>query len=418
MTAVGVAAGAGAAQFGLVYGLGIVTWQPVRNGADNSLWLANLTWSLWIAATSTVLGAVYANGSGTRRLPATAASRSTVDLVMRIATALAAAIGALVTVPLVVLPARAALRADTFRPEVTAGAYAVVGVLAGLVAALIAVNVRVIAANVVASTAWVWLLAAVAVADAVRAHRTAGTAQLAAWQFLDKGWFHDVLHIPGAFLMLGVALLIGVFSALPADRRGDNRFGIAVSGAVGPLLVAAAYLLSAPKPTVRMDDTAYGFSAYAVIAGLAGSVFVAVLAPLRPRRRVTPPTPDRDAATSARGAASPAREAVPAPGVVGPTADDDSDLTQWTSALAGDAPGYGLPASPPATAGAGRATPGMHGVPQPATGRATASMDGVPQTATGWATVAEPVSPTVTRWAWSDVPQPRQTRDFSDPATS
>lgn len=429
MTAVGVAAGAGAAQFGLVYGLGIVAWQPVRNGADNSLWLANLAWTLWIAATSTVLGAVYANHSGTRSRPTAAAGRDrvrVVDLAARIAIALAAAIGALVTVPLVMMPARAALRADTFRPEITAAAYAVVGVLAGLAAALVAVNVRVIAANVAASTGWVWILAGAGVADAVRAHRTAGTAQLAAWQFIDNGWFRAALHVPGAFLMLGAALLVGVFSALPADRRGDNRLGIAVSGAFGPLLVTAAYLLSAPKPTIQMDAaTAYTFSAYAVIAGLAGSVFVAVLAPLRPRRTAAPAAPARagtapaqDSTAPARGTATPAYSADPAHEVLTPvhaaatparetapamreaaprpraTRTDDSDLTEWTRGLAGDPAdsnaAYGRPESPLAPSG----------------------VDGVPQTATGWATVTRPVSPTVTQWAWSDVPTPREPRDL------
>ncbi|GAA1801842.1 hypothetical protein GCM10009835_20640 [Planosporangium flavigriseum] len=321
MTGAGVAAGAGSAQFGLAYGLGVIDWQPVRDATGESLWLSALTWAVWIAATSTVLGAAFAGSLLSRE------SRSrAVDVVSRTALALAAAIGALITVPLVMLPARAAQRVDTFQPEVTAGAYTVVGVIVGLVIAVVAVNFRVVATNIMASTAWVWIVAVVAVVDAVRANRIVGTAQLAAWQFTDRGWFRETLHLPGAFLMLGGALLVGVFAALIGDRRGDNRLCIAVSGTFGPLLVAAAYFLAAPKPAVRAEQlSAYLFAPYAVVAGLAGSVFVAVLGPLRPRR-------PRDAGEQVRPAVG---DTTPATG--GPTATSgEADLTEWTRTLATD----------------------------------------------------------------------------------
>ncbi|GII22223.1 hypothetical protein Pme01_18200 [Planosporangium mesophilum] len=314
MTAIGVAAGAGAAQWGLAYGLSVVAWQPVRAGIGEGLWSSGLAWVLWIGATSTVLGAVCAARLGTRAAAAGQVAHGP-GFVLRTVMALAAAIGALVTVPLVMLPARAAQRADTFQPEVTAGAYAVIGVVVGLVVAVVAVNVRVIAANIMATTAWVWVLVAVSVVDAVRAGRTVGTAQLAAWQFTDRGWFRDTVYLPGALLMLGGALLIGVVSALPADRRTDNRVGIAISGTFGPLLAAAAYFLTAPRPAAWAEQlSAYLFAPYAVIGGLAGSVLVAVLGPLRPRRR---PAVDS-----------------PAPAPVDATADEP-ELTEWTATLSG-----------------------------------------------------------------------------------
>nr|BFE66874.1 hypothetical protein GCM10020092_001750 [Actinoplanes digitatis] len=66
-TAAGVAAGTGAAQLGLGYGLGVVVW-PVIPSADDSVWLGSLGWATWIAANATVFGAVIASGSGARRV--------------------------------------------------------------------------------------------------------------------------------------------------------------------------------------------------------------------------------------------------------------------------------------------------------------------------------------------------------------
>ncbi|MEU6072489.1 hypothetical protein [Micromonospora sp. NPDC047074] len=59
-TAVGVAAGAGAAQLGFGYGLGIINWAPADATAGATAWVAGLIWGTWIAATSTVFGAVCA----------------------------------------------------------------------------------------------------------------------------------------------------------------------------------------------------------------------------------------------------------------------------------------------------------------------------------------------------------------------
>jgi hypothetical protein len=445
MTAAGVAAGAGAAQFGLAYGLGIIVWQPVRDATGESLWLANLAWTLWIAASSTTLGAVYAGGLNTRATLATAAAKSAaatgaaagstaaagnapdrggrrarvMDLASRTAITLAAVIGALITVPLVVLPARAAHRADTFQPEVTAGAYAVVGVIVGLVIAMAAVNVRVIAANVVASTGWVWLLAAVSVVDAVRANRTGGTAQLAAWQFTDRGWFRETLYLPGALLMLGGALLVGVFAALSADRRGDNRIGIATSGIFGPLLVAAAYFLAAPDLAVRAEQlSAYLFAPYAVVAGLAGSVLVAVLGPMRPRHA-------RDRAAAAVPVSSPVRDTAPVAGAAA-TVPGEADLTEWTRTLAAGPPDpvYGLPEPAAEPTGADTAMAGadtaMAGADTATTAAdaATTGLDPATPTATGRATVTQPVSPTVTQPAPPQVPKQRGRRGTGKPTAS
>ena len=119
--AAGVAATTGAAQLGLGYGLGVVVW-PTAVTADDSLWLGSLGWATWIAASSTVFGAVVASRFSARR-----------GGPWRFALAASAAVGALLAVALIALPARFAVRPDTFSPETIAGGYAAIGVLFGLV---------------------------------------------------------------------------------------------------------------------------------------------------------------------------------------------------------------------------------------------------------------------------------------------
>lgn len=414
-TAIGVAAGAAAAQLGLGYGLGVIAWQPVRDSAGEAIWLSSITWVLWLAATSTLVGALAARHLSTR-----ASSNRAMDVAWRISISVAAAIGALLTVPLVMLPARSANRVDNFQPEVTAGAYAVIGVVIGLAVAIVAVNARVVATNIVASASWVWLVAVASAIDAVRGGRAAGTAQLGTWKFATGGWFRSMEYLPGALLMLGGALLIGVLAALPADRRQENRIAIAVSGAVGPALVAAAYFLSAPQLTVRSDLSAYLFAPYAVLAGLAGSALVAAMGPLRPRQAKPAPvaagnnrTPDewaRDvnrtkstsdkpeqtlrldvngepptvpiAATPAtERAAKPAMEQTPKP-AAGPAAKPAAKPVTKSATKPATKPAA-KPAAEPANAA---------GAPTPA--------DAAAPTATGRATVAQPL--------WPDRPEPRK----------
>src|SRR5215813_1396760 len=60
--AVGASAGMAAAQFGLGYGLGIISWAPATTGGTpDETWLASLAWTVFIAATSTVTGTIIAD---------------------------------------------------------------------------------------------------------------------------------------------------------------------------------------------------------------------------------------------------------------------------------------------------------------------------------------------------------------------
>ncbi|MDQ7906990.1 hypothetical protein RB614_20980 [Phytohabitans sp. ZYX-F-186] len=285
-TAIGIAAGASAAQLGLGYGLGIIAWLPSPNGANEATWVASLAWATWIAATSTIIGAICAD----RMSASIVDSRDTLTGVLsRGALTVAAAVGALATVALVAIPAREAARADTFTPQTIAAGYAAIGVIVGLLVALWAVASRAVAANVIATASWLWLLAVIAVIDGVATGRGLASAQLGVWQITsdaDRYWFRNI-YLPGAALTLGSALVIGALAAWPAAKRLDGRVGTAVSGGVGPLLVAAAYFLAAPTLVgIRAEQlSAHLLAPYAVIAGLAGSVLVTAISQRRDARR-------------------------------------------------------------------------------------------------------------------------------------
>ncbi|GGO06651.1 hypothetical protein [Micromonospora parathelypteridis] len=355
-TAIGVAAGAGAAQLGFGYGLGVITWTPTDAGATDTAWADGLAWATWLAASSTVLGAVCAQRLHQRSAPAPAepqaaevpdsatspeqptqgghanatatATEATVrrsapeaeaathdrgGLLRRVALALSAGIGGLVTVLLIAVPARVATGADTGAPQRTAAVQATLGILIGVLVAIWALRSRVAAINVTATAAWLWLLAVVSVIDGVRVGRGLTGAQLGTWQ-LDpdhpRYWISDQLYWPGALLALVPALLIGVLAARRAARSAGHRVGAAASGAAGPVLVALAYLTTLPHwSTLGPAQLSTQLIApYAVIAGIGGSVLAAVLAERA----------DRSAAASAtKTDPAPADRADPAPATGG-----------------------------------------------------------------------------------------------------
>jgi hypothetical protein len=265
-TAAGVAAGTGAAQLGLGYGLGVIVW-PVTVTQDRSEWLGSLGWATWITASATVFGAVIAS-----RLSGGQAMRSRGP--WRLAFALSAGFGALVAVALIALPARSAVRLDAHSPQTIAASYALVGVALGVLVAYWAVRSRPVAANLIATAAWLWALAITAIIVELSVDRDSAT-YLTSWQFAEatSGVRYGVIYWPSALLTLTAAFVIGVISVIPAVRRGDLGLGAATSGAVGPLLVAASFLALSPRLTDSLGpiESAYLIAPYAVLAGLAGS---------------------------------------------------------------------------------------------------------------------------------------------------
>jgi len=296
--AIGVGAGAAAAQLGVAYGLGIMSWPAATDAAGERAWLSSLAWTTWIAAAATVLGTVVADrlsagqpGAAPPRRRAGPSGRlpagPMATMVWRLVLALTAAVGGLLTVALVAVPARAAHRPGAVAPQMVAGGYAAVGVVVGVLVAVAALSARAVAANTVLTTAYVWLLAIGSVIFGFAAHRELSTAQLAVWHFGGVHFLRQTYSLPGAALMIGAALVIGVLAALPAIRRGDNPVGVAISGALGPLLVSSAYFLAAPRLAgVESDEqlSAYLIAPYAALAGLLGSVLLVGFAAQRSQR--------------------------------------------------------------------------------------------------------------------------------------
>jgi hypothetical protein len=276
VAAVLASSGSAAAQLGLGYGLGVIVWTPpgVDAAVARGAWWSALAWTTWVAATSVVIGAVVGDRYGTRP-----GSGMFVRAGRRVVMALAATIGGLLTVPLVALPARAAEVGDNYAPQILAGVFAAAGVVLGLLVTLLALNVRAVATNVFLTAVWLWILAIVVVVDGLMTGSGIEYVQLGVWKFTEGGPVWRSIYIPGALLMLGAALLIGGLAAFPAAGRADHRAGVAASGAFGPLIVAVAYVLAAPRAGEAPAEmsSAFTIAPYAVIAGLAGSLLVAVV---------------------------------------------------------------------------------------------------------------------------------------------
>jgi hypothetical protein len=281
--AIGASAGCAAAQFGLGYGFGIIEWAPAAGQTITSdkVWLVSLAWTLWIAASSTVIGAVAADRRSLGDIGAAPPRAGTDPTVMATAIwrsllAVSAAIGALLSIGLVLAPAQLAGRTDTNAPELIASGYVIVGVIAGIVIAVLALAARAAAVNVIATTAWIWILAAASLIYDAANGRTHGSTSIEVWPFGSERYFRDTWSWSGLFVMLTSAAAIGVLAATAAVRRGDRKVGVAVSGGAGPALVMAAYLLTIPTLAGVADPqrSASILAPIALIAGAAGSILV------------------------------------------------------------------------------------------------------------------------------------------------
>ncbi len=288
--AVGASAATAAAQFGLGYGFGVIEWAPAAGMTVTSdkVWLVSLAWTLWIAASSTVVGAIAADRRSLGELgaaPPRANGKQTVfaTAVWRALLAVSSAIGALLSVALVLTPAQLAGRTDTNAPELIAAGYAIVGIIAGIVVAVAALAARAAAVNVVATVAWIWLLATASlIYDAVNG-RSHGSTSIEVWPFGSEHYFRDTWSWSGALVMLSSAAVIGILAAIGGIRRNENKVGVATSGGAGPALVMAAYMLTIPTLAGVADPqrSASILAPVALIAGAAGSVLVVAIASSR-----------------------------------------------------------------------------------------------------------------------------------------
>jgi len=263
----GVAAGAGAAQLGIAYGIAILLWAKDFADPGGGAWAGNLTWVCWLAAGSVVLGVVI----GRRITPVTRSAR---PVFAQLATVISAAIGALVTVPLVGIPARYAEVATDSTPGATASRIALVGVLLGAVVSFGVLLGRPLEWNTLVTTGLLWVVGFGSVLVSLGRGAPPDSVRLAVWRYAESpGWL--AVMVP----MLVEALAVGAGLAWLAKRHGHSRVAVAVCGAPGPLVVAVAYLVAGPgtRPETGEQFLPYLAAPYAVLTGLLGSLLVVAI---------------------------------------------------------------------------------------------------------------------------------------------
>ncbi len=292
-TAIGVAAAAGAAQLGVAYGTGVITWRPEPDRLAESAWSAGVIWVAWIAATSVVVGAVVAERlrAGAPEADDPEADDPLADgggyddrfsrLLGRLVLSIAAGIGAMITAALVAVPARDAAVTGVDATQALAVGYVGLGLLAGVIISVGALAARAVAANLMATAGWLWVLAVTAVMVGVIAGQEWSVVSLGFWD-PDVGqlWWGNLL-LPEAGIALAAALMIGALAALPAARRGDHPAGVVISGAAGPVVVAVAYVVAQPDLTgvAAVELSRHLAAPYLVLAGLLGSLLVGGVRP-------------------------------------------------------------------------------------------------------------------------------------------
>lgn len=263
LTAFGTAAVTATAQLGVAYGLVMIDWRTDVAG----LWPTNMAWTTWLAAVSTILGALASTiVAGTRGAAQTVA--------IRLSAVLAAGVGAAIIAPLVALPARGGGRAAVSgTPFLAVG----IGIVTGMALALIAMAARPVAWSLYASTVLVWLLALLSVMVSV-GDKSLPT-QLGVW----GSW----AEVTGALGKRGFAvappliigsIVIGIVVAWVARGDGRGHRVAAASAVAGPLLVTIAYLVAGPGTGTTIDSvSAFLIGPYSAMAGLIASLVVATM---------------------------------------------------------------------------------------------------------------------------------------------
>jgi hypothetical protein len=276
LTAVGAGAMVGAGQLGVAYGLGIVDLSRSFGADSGNQWNAQLAWVCWFALLAAVGGAATAERVARR-------NKFTPGIGTRILVALFGGIGAGAVIPLSVQPARAADLTQAVDPALVVGLTAGLGVVAGVLVAVVALSVRPLAwdLGIVATVIWLATLAEVAPhlgLDDTRSIRL-GVPQ---WTVREgeTGRLVEMLAMPV------LALLAGLLVAAVARSRRESGLATAVSGTAGAATLALAYLIAGPGGN---GDTADQMAPYlgaliAIPAGLLGSLLITAIRRTGPAR--------------------------------------------------------------------------------------------------------------------------------------
>ncbi|MDG4821168.1 MFS transporter [Asanoa sp. WMMD1127] len=261
---VGLLAGAG--QLGFAYGLGVVRFARDFSQLSGQ-WTAHLAWVAWFAMLAAVAGGVAGSFFGAR-------AGLTATVGTRVAVSVAGGVGALAVAPLAMLPARGAVAASGDAVTI-AGLSAALGALVGVFAAVAVLSQRVAGLNLGAITVVVWLVALLSVAPSLGPDDPLPEVRLGV---LDAAWLGDGLaQRLAVILMPALALAVGAGIGALARWRGLPLIPVAVSGVVGPAMLALAYLIAGPGDGGdRYQAAPYWGALIAVAAGGLGSVLAAV----------------------------------------------------------------------------------------------------------------------------------------------
>ncbi len=266
LAALGVGLLAGAGQLGFAYGLGVVRFARDFEQSPGQ-WTAHLAWVAWFAMLAAVTGALAGSWLAARDdLRPTLGSR--------VAVAVAGGVGALAVAPLAMLPSRVATIPSGSAVTI-AGLSAVLGALVGVFAAVAVLSQRVAGLNLGAVTVVVWLVALLSVAPSLGPDDPLPEVRLGV---LDATWLGEGLAQRLAVIVMpAIALAAGAGVGALARWRGLPVIPVAVSGVVGPALLALAYLIAGPGDDAdRYQAAPYWGALIAVAAGGLGSVLAAV----------------------------------------------------------------------------------------------------------------------------------------------
>ncbi|WP_203700058.1 hypothetical protein [Asanoa iriomotensis] len=283
LAALGVGLLAGAGQLGFAYGLGVVRFARDFEQLSGQ-WTAHLAWVAWFAMLAAVAGGLAGNWLIRRDgLPETVGSR--------VAVSVAGGVGALAVAPLAMLPARVATVASGDAVTI-AGLSAALGALVGVFAAAAVLSLRVAGLNLGAVTVVVWVVALLSVAPSLAPEDPLPEVRLGV---LDATWLGAGLAQRLAVIVMpALALAVGAGIGALARWRGLPLIPVAVSGVVGPALLALAYLIAGPGDgSDRYQAAPYWGALIAVAAGGLGSVLAAVARQLTSGDRDTAGPPPR-----------------------------------------------------------------------------------------------------------------------------
>ncbi len=269
LTALGVSVLTGAGQLGIAYGLGIMRLDGAFTDGAVNRWPAQLAWVGWFAAVAAVAGAV-----GAERFARPDGTPDGTNEQLSVAGA--AALGALVVAPLCMQPARATELGGTVDPAWAVGICAILGAVLGAGAAIVVLLKPPFGWNIALTAAVVWLFALLSVAPTVSSTGPLVTVRLGV---LEPSWLDaDTAERLAMLLLPLVALLAGAAVGGLARRRGHLPLVGGAAGAVGPGLLAFAYLTAGPGSAAdRYQLTPYYGALIAVAAGVLGSAATTVL---------------------------------------------------------------------------------------------------------------------------------------------